>query len=331
MNTKPVNKTLNSLLLATAALIWGVAFVAQTTGGRAIGPMTFGCLRWPIGAAVLLPVMRFLDGRERRKSLDVEKKAAGTASSEKWNFFGDLGPAEKKDFLKASVLCGIFLSVVSVSQQMGMYLGTGTGKAGFITACYIIFVPLFGIFAGKKCGRAIWAAIVVAVVGLYLLCMTGASRLQLSDVLVMFAAIACAFQILVVDRYAPTVGSLRLSLGQYIVAGLINLPIMLIFEVFGGEGPAAWLSHFTSADAWIALLYVGIMSSGVAYTLQAVGQVGVNPAVASLIMSLESVFSVLAGWVLLGQRLSAKELFGCVLIFGAIVLAQMPEKERENV
>lgn len=312
MNTGKINKTRNSLLLALAALIWGVAFVAQTTGGEALGPLTFGCLRWYIGAVVLIPVMIFLDGKEG-----------------KWSFFGDLGKQEKREFIKGSLFCGFFLTIVSVAQQMGMYLGTGTGKAGFITACYIIFVPLFGIFIGKKCSPAIWIAIVVAIVGLYLLCMTGASTLQMSDVIVMFAAIGCSFQILFVDKYAPIVGSVRLSFGQYVAAGIINLPIMLIFEVFGGDGPVAWIGNFASIDAWIPLLYAGILSSGVAYTLQAVGQVGVNPAVASLIMSLESVFSVLAGWVLLGQRMTVKELFGCVLIFGAIVLAQMPEKEQQ--
>ena len=287
----------NNVLLVLTALIWGCAFVAQSVGMDYVGPFTFNMTRFLIGAIVLLPVIRFMD---RQRKTGAEKGA---------------GP---KTLIIGGICCGIALAVASTLQQWGI-LFTTVGKAGFITAMYIVIVPLLGIFIGKKVRPLIIGCVAIAVVGFYFLCMTESLRLGLGDFLVLLCAIAFSIHILVIDHFSPKVDGVKMSAIQFLTAAIISAVPTLLWEQ----------PVFTEVlQAWQPVLYAGVMSCGVAYTLQIIAQKNADPTVASLLLSLESVFSVLAGWVLLGQGLSLKELFGCVLIFCAIILAQLPEKKK---
>ena len=286
----------NNVLLVLTALIWGCAFVAQSVGMDYVGPFTFNMARFLIGAIVLLPVIWFMD-RQRKTGAE---KGAG-----------------QKTLIIGGICCGIALAAASTLQQWGI-LFTTVGKAGFITAMYIVIVPLLGIFIGKKVRPLIIGCVAIAVVGFYFLCMTESLRLGLGDFLVLLCAIAFSIHILVIDHFSPKVDGVKMSAIQFLTAAIISAVPTLLWEQ----------PVFTEIlQAWQPVLYAGVMSCGVAYTLQIIAQKNADPTVASLLLSLESVFSVLAGWVLLGQGLSLKELFGCVLIFYAIILAQLPEKK----
>lgn len=298
----------NSILLVITALIWGIAFVAQSEGGDAVGPFTFNGIRSFVGSAVLLPVIALLD------KLKLTSRKPKTKEDRRLLWTG-------------GICCGVVLFLASSFQQMGIYMGTAAGKAGFLTACYILLVPVLGIFLKKKCGFKVWIGIGLTLVGMYLLCMSGSMRFQLSDLLLLICALLFAVQILAVDHFSPLVDGVRMSCIQFLVCGLLSVIPMLCTETFGAGG-AAWLANLSTPVAWIAILYAGVFSCGVGYTLQIVGQDGLNPTVASLIMSLESVFSVIAGWLILDQRLELRELLGCVLIFAAIILAQLPDRKR---
>ena len=287
----------NNILLVLTALIWGCAFVAQSVGMDFVGPFTFNMARFLIGAIVLLPVIWFMD-RQRKTGAE---KGAG-----------------QKTLIIGGICCGIALAVASTLQQWGI-LFTTVGKAGFITAMYIVIVPLLGIFIGKKVRPLIIGCVAIAVVGFYFLCMTESLRLGLGDFLVLLCAIAFSIHILVIDHFSPKVDGVKMSAIQFLTAAIISAVPTLLWE-------QPVLTYIL--QAWQAVLYAGVMSCGVAYTLQIIAQKNADPTVASLLLSLESVFSVLAGWVLLGQELSLKELFGCVLIFCAIILAQLPEKKK---
>lgn len=299
----------NSILLVITALIWGIAFVAQSEGGDAVGPFTFNGIRSFVGSAVLLPVIALLD------KLKLTSRKPKTKEDRRLLWTG-------------GICCGVVLFLASSFQQMGIYMGTAAGKAGFLTACYILLVPVLGIFLKKKCGFKVWIGIGLTLVGLYLLCMSGSMQFQLSDLLLLICALLFAVQILAVDHFSPLVDGVRMSCIQFLVCGLLSVIPMLCTETFGVGGAAAWLANLSTSAAWIAILYAGVFSCGVGYTLQIVGQDGLNPTVASLIMSLESVFSVIAGWLILDQRLGLRELWGCVLIFAAIILAQLPDRKR---
>ena len=287
----------NNVLLVLTALIWGCAFVAQSVGMDYVGPFTFNMARFLIGAIVLLPVIWFMD-RQRKTGAE---KGAG-----------------QKTLIIGGICCGIALAVASTLQQWGI-LFTTVGKAGFITAMYIVIVPLLGVFIGKKVRPLIIGCVAIAVVGFYFLCMTESLHLGLGDFLVLLCAIAFSIHILVIDHFSPKVDGVKMSAIQFLTAAIISAVPTLLWEQ----------PVFTEIlQAWQPVLYAGVMSCGVAYTLQIIAQKNADPTVASLLLSLESVFSVLAGWVLLGQGLSLKELFGCVLIFCAIILAQLPEKKK---
>ena len=293
----------NNILLVLTALIWGCAFVAQSVGMDYVGPFTFNMARFLIGAIVLLPVIWFMD-RQRKTGAE---KGAG-----------------QKTLIIGGICCGIALAVASTLQQWGI-LFTTVGKAGFITAMYIVIVPLLGIFIGKKVRPLIIGCVAIAVVGFYFLCMTESLRLGLGDFLMLLCAIAFSIHILVIDHFSPLVDGVRMSCIQFLVAGVLSAFPMFFSEMgHSATGIVAWLSQLQSWDAWVAILYAGVMSSGVAYTLQIIAQNGLNPTLASMIMSLESVFSVLAGWVILGEVLTARQLLGCLLIFIAIIFAQIP-------
>ena len=302
----------NSFLLVLASFIWGIAFVAQSTGGDAVGPYTFNCIRSVIGGIVLLPVIRLSDhmGWSRKKPV----------SREDWRVL-----------ITGGIACGIALSFASNLQQVGIYMGSSVGKAGFLTACYMLIVPVLGIFLKKKCGWNVWLGIVIAVVGLYLLCIQGSFIIQFSDSLLLLCALCFAVQILIIDHYVDRVDGVRMACIEFTVNGIISaIPMIFADMGFSVSGITKWASALADPYAWIPILYAGVLSCGVAYTLQIIGQRGMNPTVASLLMSLEAVFSALAGWVLLGEALSGREISGCVFIFIAVILAQvtLPVKAR---
>ena len=290
-----------SLLLLLCATIWGVAFVAQSVGMDYVGPFTFNGIRSFIGVAVLLPYIKITDKLHSKKALEDGKQKS-----------------DRKTLIIGGICCGIALFVASTFQQFGVKYTT-VGKAGFITAMYIILVPILGIFLKKKAGIRIWISVLIAVVGLYLLCMTEGFRLEMGDALVLICALCFSIHILVIDHFSPLVDGVRLSCIQFAVAGTLGCLCMFLFE-----NPDISLI----LQAWKPILYAGAMSSGVAYTLQIVGQKGMNPTVASLIMSLESVISAIAGFILLKQNMSVREVMGCVIMFVAIILAQLPEKNK---
>ena len=219
---------------------------------------------------------------------------------------------------RSGIACGLLLFAATSLQQIGIQYTTA-GKAGFITAFYIVIVPVFGIFLRKKIGYKIWIAVVMALLGLYFLCMTEQFSVGKGDILIFACALIFSVHILVIDHFSPRVDGVRMSCIQFFVCGIASLPFMFLLET-----PRVG----DMVNGWIPLLYAGVLSCGVAYTLQIIGQRNVNPAVASLILSLESCFSVLAGWAVLGERLSVRESMGCVLMFGAIILAQLPEKKQ---
>ena len=299
----------NSLLLLLTALIWGVAFVAQRQGGAEAGPYTFNCIRSLLGAVVLLPVLAFLD----RHGND---KKPNTAE-------------DKRMLITGGVLCGIVLFVSSTVQQLGLYYGTTAGKAGFLTACYILLVPILGIFLGRKCGWNVWVSVVVALVGLYFLCLTSGFSFQFSDALVLLCAVCFSVHIMVVDHFSPLVDGVRMACIQFLTCGLLGVIPTLAVDM-RQAGVDGWLQSLGGVSVWIAILYAGVMSCGVAYTLQIVGQNGLNPTVASLLMSLESVFSALAGALLLQERMSRREVLGSVLVFAAVLFAQIDFSKKRS-
>lgn len=296
----------NSLLLLLTATIWGVAFVAQSVSMDYIGGFTFNAIRNIIGAITLVPVILIFSKQDPA---------------------ADQNPADRqkarKTLITGGICCGILLCLSSNFQQFGIKYTT-VGKAGFITACYIIIVPIIGIFLKKKCSSFIWIAVLLSLGGLYLLCISPGEGFSIGkgDTLVLICAVVFSFHILTVDHFSPLVDGVKMSCIQFLVCGILSGIPALIFE-----NP-----NITNIlQAWMPILYAGILSCGVAYTLQIVGQKGMNPTVASLIMSLESCISVIAGWLILGQNLSSREIFGCVLMFGAIVLAQLPQKSASAV
>lgn len=285
----------SSFLLFLAAFIWGVAFVAQSVGMDYMGPFTFNGARFLMGSLVLLPLVLY-----RRKSAKREKKQFGSV----------------KVTLTGGICCGLALCSAALFQQFGI-LYTTVGKAGFITTLYIIIVPIMGIFLKKKIPGKVWLAAVVAMAGMYLLCMSESLKLGKGDRYVFICAILFSVHILVIDYFSPRADGVELSCLQFFTAGTVCSVLALVFE-------KPEVSNFV--DGIIPLAYAGIMSSGVAYTLQVVGQKDLDPTVASLILSMESVISMLAGWVILGQAMSRRELLGCALVFGAVVMVQLPER-----
>ena len=302
----------NSLFLLLAAIIWGIAFVAQSVGMEYVDGFTFNAVRSLIGSIVLVPLI-LISGR---------KSSTDTAATEANSFVSSSDGTvsnirKRKDLIIGGISCGICLCLASNFQQFGIKYTT-VGKAGFITACYIVIVPIIGLFLGKKCSKFIWAAVAMALIGLYLLCITDGFSIGKGDLLVLVCAFLFSIHILVIDHFSPKTDGVKLSCIQFLTCGILSGIPALLFEH----------PEFSAiCRAWMPILYAGIMSCGVAYTLQIIGQKNMNPTVASLILSLESCISVLAGWVLLGQQLSAKEILGCVIMFAAIILAQLPQKQ----
>ncbi len=306
------NNLKGSIILGTAALIWGLAFVAQSMADK-VPPFLVNCLRSFISVVFLWVLFRI----QNRKTHEP--------------VFPKNDPAKLKTVLRGSVLCGAVLTVAINFQQFGIWLYPSgesvavEAHAGFLTALYVVLVPLFSLFAGRKISPVVWCAVAVAMVGFYLLCFQhGIDGVYLGDLLCFICAIAFSLHILAVDRLVGPIGGVRLSMLQFAVCGIFSGILSLIFEHSTVSWSAVW-------QAILPIIYLGIMSSGVAYTLQIVGQQYAEPAIASLAMSPESVFAALGGFVagLLHitekRTLSVGELIGCVLVFAAIIFAQLPE------
>lgn len=288
------------MLLATA-LIWGLAFVAQSDGMNYVGPFTYNATRTLLGGFVLIPVIALL------KALDKHGKS-------------DEAP-QKKAPLRTTIIggicCGIVFFIAGSLQQIGITMTT-VGKAGFITALYIVIVPLIGVILYRKTSLKIWLCAAVAVAGFYLLCINEGFSVSSGDLLVLLCAVFFAVHITVIDRFnAKNTDGTLMSCIQFFTAGIMMLVCMFIFEKPDIDAIMA---------AWLPILYGGVMSCGVAYTLQILGQRHTEPTVATLIMSLESVFAALFGWLLLHETLSLKELAGCALVFVAVIFAQIDIK-----
>lgn len=289
------NHPKNTVMLFLTAIIWGFAFVAQSAGMEYIGPFTFNFFRTLLGGLVLLPVV-----------------FAVKHGKKTWK--------EKKMLLFGGICCGLLLCVATNVQQIGI-MSTTVGKTGFLTSAYIVFVPVLGIFFRRKCGWNVWTGVVLALAGMYLLCIGESFVIATGDIYILICAFVFAIHIMAVDYFAPKVDGVSLSCIQFLVCSACSAVLMLAFEEMDFAGLKGALG---------SLLYAGVMSCGVAYTLQILGQKNYNPSIAALILSLESTFSVLGGFIFLGEELSARELGGCVLMFAAIVLTQLPIGKKDR-
>lgn len=295
MNTRGSMKSnlKGSLILALCSLIWGMAFSAQSTATGYVGPFTFVFLRSAITGGVLLAAYPLFRGR----------KSAEPA------------PDRKKYILLGGVL-GIVLFIACALQQIGIGY-TSAAKSGFITALYIVMIPVISLFMGKSVGRRVWIGVVVALIGLCLLCLKEDLSVNIGDLITLGCAFVFSFHIIIIDRYAGDMNSVLLSAIQFIVSAAAALPFMLIAEETSLEGILA---------CWTSIVYAAVFSGAIGYTLQFVGQKCTEPTLASLVLCLESVFAALGGWLILGQGLSGREMIGCVLMLGASIIAQLPER-----
>ena len=297
-----MNKQLRgSISLLAATVIWGFAFTAQSVGMDLIGPFTFQSVRCILAVLFLIPVSFLLD----------LGKCAPAESAAKW---------KDPRLWKVGLICGGALFVAASLQQVGL-IYTDAGKAGFITAMYIVLVPILGLFLGQKPPKTAVFSVVLAVIGLYLLSCLGVSSINKGDLLIMGCALAFAVQITCIDRLAGNVDGFRLNCVQSMVVAALSIPMTLLTETVD-------LTDLLACAG--PLLFAGVMSMGIAYSLQIVGQKGLDPTAASLIMSLESVFAVLGGWWLLGETMTAWELTGCGLVFAAVVISQLPERHKKR-
>ena len=299
----------SNLLLLLTALIWGIAFVAQDVAMDAMEPFTFNAVRMLVAALALLPCIRLLDKLEHRRG-----DASGTYAPTASRSFRSMTPAQKRTLVLGGVCCGVALAVGSSLQQLGIQ-DTSAGKAGFVTALYIVLVPLSGLLFKRPVRRNVWLAVGLCLLGLFLLCVTDALTVGLGDLYLLLCAVAFTVHILVIDHFSPQTDCVRMSCLQFFIASALCGVMMVLTE---------HPSLHAVLRGWLPILYAGVLSGGVAYTLQMVAQRDTDPTVASLLLCLESVFAVLAQWALLGELLSGRELFGCGLMLAGIVLAQLP-------
>lgn len=293
-----------NLMLLVTAMIWGAAFVAQDVAGEVMESFSFNTSRMAVATVALLPLVWLTDRRA----------AHGQGDGMAWK---TMSASERKTLIVGGICCGTALAFGSFLQQLGLSLGTGAGKAGFITALYIVLVPLAGLFRRQKIGSLVWIAVALSAAGLYFLCIRGGFTIAPSDLVVLLCTGCYTGHILVVDHFSRCTDCVKMSCIQFAATTVICAIGAALFE------------HPTWGQVrqcLIPILYAGLMSSAVGYTLQILAQRDADPTVASLLMSLESVFAVLSGWILLGDALSLRELLGCGLMMGGIVLAQLPQK-----
>ena len=298
-------KLRGNLLLLFTATIWGTAFVAQSLGMSYIGPFTFNAIRSIVGGIVLIPCIFLCDqltGRHPAEDPAVRRKA-------------------QKTLWTGGIACGIVLGIASSIQQLGISYTTA-GKAGFITALYIVLVPILGLLFRRHVSWSVWVGVALAVGGLYLLCINEEFQIGTGDLYVLICAVSFAIHILIVEHFSPKVDGVRMSCIQFFVAGILSAIPMFLFETPSIPDITAGI---------LPILYAGVLSSGVAYTLQIIGQKDVSATTAALIMSLESVIAVLSSWLILKEAFTVRELIGCVLMFAATILAQLPDKRTPQV
>ncbi len=305
-----MNKTKlkGNLILLLTAIIWGTSFIAQSVGMETISPTAFIGVRCILGAGVLIPVILIIDRAKKKKGEQVQ-------------------PIDKT-LLLGGVVCGVVLYFASVLQTAGMVY-TSPGKSGFITALYMVFIPVAGVFMGKKLSPVVPVAVIIAVAGMYLLCIDSTFVINKGDVLTLICAMFFTVHILVIDRVSPEVDGVKLSCLQFLVCGVLGLVTMFF------DTPEFDFTNILAC--WKPICYSGFLSCGVAYTLQVVGQKYTDPTSASIIMSLESVVATLTtvvlvalGWNLTGGALTSREIMGCVLMFVAIILVQIIDIKKET-
>lgn len=299
-----------SLILCLAALLWGLAFVVQNRAADKIPPFAFNCLRSFVGAIFLFGFMAIMSIKNK-DYVPVPKTM------------------DKKLLLTGGAVCGIVLAISTNFQQFGIAAYPSgapvEARSGFLTALYVIIVPLMSVFVKKKVPLVVWASALVAIGGFYMLCLfDGVNSFYFADILVLGCTVAFSLHIIVIDKYCGAIGGIRLSAFQFVFCGIVSGIMSLIFEL-------DIISISNTVSVIPEILYMGIVSSGIAYTLQIVGQKYAEPAIASLSMSLESVFAALGGWVITGNALKGNEIIGCLLVFAAIVLAQTPEFFKKKI
>lgn len=288
-------------MLLLAAFIWGSTFVAQKSGMDLIGPFTFNGIRCLIGGLVLIPVcLLFAKNDPISENATAEEKKAAT-----------------KTLLLGGLCCGLVVFFASNLQQIGL-LYTTAGKSGFITTLYVVLTPVCGIFLRHKVRPVTWGCVIMALFGLYLLCFKEGSPLNMGDILTFLGSLGFTAHILVIDYFSPKVNGVKMSCLQFLVCGILSLPFAFILEEI------VWSNIF---DCWLPILYAGLLSCGVAYTLQIVAQKDTTPVVASILMSMESVFAVVCAALILHEMMTPKELLGCVIMFAAVIIVQLPSKE----
>ncbi len=298
------NNLKGSLILALAALIWGMAFVAQNQISDTVPTFTVNALRSFIAAAFLFVFWKITNIKTKASFIPKDKEG-------------------QKQYLAAALMCGTFLAIAMNLQQFGIALypkgAPAEAHAGFLTVLYVILVPVFSVFLRKKVGLLVWCGGILSTIGIYMLCLAnGLEAFYFADIIVFCCGIAFALQILAVDKFVGITGGVKLSIMQFLVVGIISTICALIFDLKA-------LSISALLDGVLPILYLGIMSSGIAYTLQIVGQKYAEPSVASIVMSFESVFAVLGGVMFSNSSLSSNEIIGCIIMFAAIITAQLPE------
>lgn len=309
------NSLKGSLLLFLGAFIWGTTFIAQSVGVNHLNAFAFNCIRNFIGVIALLPVLLWQICM-KPKNMNSVQEIDSSANS----LYQNIKEIFSKDLLIGGLICGTALCIASNFQQLGIAYST-VGKSAFITALYIVLVPLLGLFFKKKLSIQIWIGVILAMIGLYLLCMKDeVFVLSTGDIYLLLCAFFFTIQITAVDHFAPKVNCVALSMMQFFVTAILSGIGMIFTKI------PTWADITAAA---IPLLYAGVLSCGIAYTLQIVGQKYLSATVATLIMSLESVFAALAGWLILNELLSTKELIGCGLVFAAVILTQLPAPSKK--
>lgn len=297
------------LLLLTTATIWGLAFVAQRVGMDYVGPLTFSWTRFALAALVLIPIVHFMNKSPKKHAAEAEQK--------------ELTPEERKlqkrTLMKASITCGCVLFTANILQQIGL-VSTSAGKTGFITALYIVLVPVFSVVLKNRPGMKCWIGVALGTVGLYFLCITSSFTIAPGDLVVLVGAGFWATHILVIDHFLPKVSDpVKMSMYQFVVVAVMSFIGSLIFEE---------ISISAIIDCAIPILYSGVLSGGIGFTFQILGQRHTNPTVASLILSLEAVFGAIFGFLILKEMMSVREIAGCLLMFCAIIISQLPDKKK---
>lgn len=294
---KMKHKLRGNMMLMTTAFIWGTAFVAQKAGMDLVSPVAFNGIRTLLGGIALIPVILIMERKQKEKI--------------------------NKTLIIGGICCGLALCAGGNIQQIGLYY-TSVSHAGFITALYVVIVPLLGLFLKKKTTPVMWCCVAASAVGLYLLCIpkSGFGAVNTGDIIILICAVCCAVHILIIDHFSPKVDGVKLSCIQFFVAGVVSMIIMpFVDPAIGFDLPSVG----DVCASWFSILYSGVMSCGVAYTLQVLGQKETEPAIASMILCLESVFALIAGMILLGEIMSFREIIGCVIMFAAIVVANLPQ------